>query len=480
MPCSKYVGRNLDTSSRLYPNVICVRSLVPKEKNSASEAIWSDRRAARGISIIVPTRYATVTFFSANTAAAVSRIIAVWCRSSATVPTSGTMMSGCTSPPAACTAHAASIMARTCMRPISGYVMARRHPRKPSMGLISASFSMRSTTSFSSAPVSAESRATISSSSPSGRNSCSGGSSRRMVTGSPSMARKMPSKSPRWNGSKSASAASRSGVLPAMIIRRTVRMRSPDPKNMCSVRTSPMPSAPFSRAVAASSGVSALASTLRRRKPSTQDMNSPRSPLIAGGARSAAPLMTSPVVPLRLSQSPSCSFTPPSVSHRLSSSTTSSEQPDTHTFPQPRATTAAWLVMPPRAVRIPSDAFIPPTSSGDVSTRTRITFLPAACSSSAVGVSNTTCPTAAPGEAGRPTPMTSAAYAASSLNCGCSSWSMCVGSTSSTAFLVSIMPAATRSTAIFTAPAPVRFPLRVCNMYSVPSCTVNSMSCMSL
>ena len=35
-----------------------------------------------------------------------------------------------------------------------------------------------------------------------GRNSCSGGSNRRIVTGRPSIARKMPSKSPRWMGSK--------------------------------------------------------------------------------------------------------------------------------------------------------------------------------------------------------------------------------------------------------------------------------------
>ncbi len=35
------------------------------------------------------------------------------------------------------------------------------------------------------------------------------------------------------------------------------------------------------------------------------------------------------------------------------------------------------------------------------------------------------------------------------------------------------------STAMRNAAAGVRFPVRVCNMYSVPSSTVNSMSCMS-
>ena len=55
---------------------------------------------------------------------------------------------------------------------------------------------------------------------------------------------------------------------------------------------------PLARATAASSGVSALASTFRVRWASTQLMNCPRSPLMAGGASSAAPRITSPVVPL--------------------------------------------------------------------------------------------------------------------------------------------------------------------------------------
>ena len=47
-------------SSRLKPKVIWVRSLVPNEKNSASSAIWSAVRAARGTSIMVPIRYSTL------------------------------------------------------------------------------------------------------------------------------------------------------------------------------------------------------------------------------------------------------------------------------------------------------------------------------------------------------------------------------------------------------------------------------------
>ena len=117
--------------------------------------------------------------------------------------------------------------------------------------------------------------------------------------------------------------------------------------------------------------------------------------------------MISPVVPFRLSQSPSCSTTPPSSMVLASASTRRASHPQMHVLPQPRATTAAWDVIPPRAVSTPVAAFMPPTSSGDVSMVTRITFSPAACRASASAAVKTTWPTAAPGEAGRPLPMTS-------------------------------------------------------------------------
>jgi len=62
-------------SSRLKPNVIWVRSLVPKLKNSALSATASAVKAARGISIIVPTMYFTLDFFSLMMASAVLRMI---------------------------------------------------------------------------------------------------------------------------------------------------------------------------------------------------------------------------------------------------------------------------------------------------------------------------------------------------------------------------------------------------------------------
>ena len=53
-----------------------------------------------------------------------------------------------------------------------------------------------------------------------GKNSCSGGSSVRMVTGMPFIALKRPSKSARWKGSSFASAFLRSAVVLARIISR--------------------------------------------------------------------------------------------------------------------------------------------------------------------------------------------------------------------------------------------------------------------
>src|SRR5436853_419320 len=59
----------------------------------------------------------------------------------------------------------------------------------------------------------------------------------------------------------------------------------------------------------------------------------------------------------------------------------SSLAPATQVFPMPRATTAACDAWPPRAVRMPSATCMPWMSSGDVSTRTRITLRPAAAAS---------------------------------------------------------------------------------------------------
>lgn len=174
-------------------------------------------------------------------------------------------------------------------------------------------------------------------------------------------------------------------------------------------------------------------------------------PVRLGRLSGCLPLNTSPVVPLREIQSPSHSTTLPTLAHFFSSNTSSASQPHTHGLPQPRATTAAWLVMPPRAVRMPSAACMPPTSSGDVSRRTRMTFSPCSCHCSASSAVKTTRPTAAPGEAGRPDATTDLAMAAGFSNSGCSSCSKWRGSTMLMACCSVTRPSATMSRATLSA-----------------------------
>ena len=69
----------------------------------------------------------------------------------------------------------------------------------------------------------------------------------------------------------------------------------------------------------------------------------------------------------------------------------------------PRATTAAWLVMPPRVVRMPRAACMPWMSSGLVSTRHQDHDLAlGGAHLGFVGAEHHACPEAAPGLAGRP------------------------------------------------------------------------------
>ena len=143
----------------------------------------------------------------------------------------------------------------------------------------------------------------------------------------------------------------------------------------------------------------------------------------------------------------------------------------------PRATTAACDVIPPRVVRMPSATCMPLMSSGLVSTRTRITLCPAALATSASSELNTISPLAAPGEAGRPVATTLRSALGSMV--GCSNWSSAAGSMRATASSRVIRPSLAMSTAILSEALAVRFPERVCSMYSLPCSTVNSMSCMS-
>ena len=145
--------------------------------------------------------------------------------------------------------------------------MPSRQPRQPSMGFSSWRALMRSMTKSKGTPsFSANWRRTTSSW---GKNSCRGGSSRRMVTGRPSIALNSPTKSFFWNGKSFLRADRRCTSSAARIIWRMMSMRSPS-KNICSVRHRPMPSAPKATACFAIAGVSALVRTLRVRCLSAQ------------------------------------------------------------------------------------------------------------------------------------------------------------------------------------------------------------------
>ena len=159
-------------------------------------------------------------------------------------------------------------------------------------------------------------------------------------------------------------------------------------------------------------------------------------------------------------QSPSLKVLPARVKRLFSSSMTMSPQPETQHLPMPRATTAAWEVMPPRTVRMPWAAFMPVMSSGEVSRRTRTTFSPRLFQISASSAVKTALPQAAPGEAPRPRPMGVAAFRAAASNWGCSRVSRFLGSIMATASRSVIMPSSTRSQAMRRAAWAVRLPLR--------------------
>ena len=121
---------------------------------------------------------------------------------------------------------------------------------------------------------------------------------------------------------------------------------------------------------------------------------------------SSLPMITLPVVPSMVIQSPSRSTWPAIVALRPWRSIVIPSKPATQGRPIPRATTAACEVAPPREVRMPFAAIMPCTSSGAVSTRTRITSSPRAPRATALSASNTISPVAAPGEALSPLPAT--------------------------------------------------------------------------
>ena len=235
-----------------------------------------------------------------------------------------------------------------------------------------------------------------------GKNSCRGGSNKRIVTGKPFIASKIPTKSDFWYGNSLSSDAFLSSTFFARIIFLTFLILLSS-KNICSVLVKPIPSAPNDLAFAASFGLSALVRTFSFLNSSDHCINVSKLPESCGSIFLISPIYTLPAVPSIEMISPSLISKPLcALIIFLASSTLSSEQPATQHLPIPLATTAAWDVIPPLAVKMPSARTIPSISSGEVSSRTRIVAIPFSCISFTASGQNTTAPLAAPGEAGKP------------------------------------------------------------------------------
>ena len=315
-PFSWYCGRNFPSaSSRLKLYVACVRSLVPKLKNDASEATSSPAvRAALTTSIIVPNETLTLAP-SARLRAATPSNMRLTKASSDALPTWGTITCGTARTPRRRRASAASNTAPICASYISGYVTPTRTPRWPIIGFTSASSRALAKCALAARPRGPAAargpmlRRSASRSSGERRNSCNGGSSRRMVTLWPAIAPSIFSKSRRCMTASFLRCRLLSASDDAMIMSWNRPMR-PSSLNMRSVRHRPMPRAPYSRACLAAAGVSALARTPSRLAAFAHPRIVQNSGVIVGSTTGRAPLYTKPSPPSIVIVSPS-SMIPP-------------------------------------------------------------------------------------------------------------------------------------------------------------------------
>ena len=209
------------------------------------------------------------------------------------------------------------------------------------------------------------------------------------------------------------------------IISRMSAIRSP--RRTCARCGRPMPSAPNFTACAASRGLSALVRTLSLRAASAQPIRVAKSPETWRQRSGIASAYTLPVEPSMLIQSPSWKPTSPMVAvlgFLIHAQTAAGDATGAHAA----GTTAAWEVMPPRAVRMPWACAMPSMSSGGgLQKRTRTTF----CRSWRrgrlfSGEVHHAAGSARSGQAPWRSPSPSSATAS---NCGCSRESSCFGST---------------------------------------------------
>ncbi len=137
-----------------------------------------------------------------------------------------------------------------------------------------------------------------------------------------------------------------------MIIARIFGSRS-SAMNMCSVRHSPMPSAPRLRARLASSGVSALARIPSRRRSSAHPSTVSKLASTWASTSGTSSIVTQPFVPSIAIRSPSWMTVPLTLIVFDLTSIVSASTPTTAGRPMPRATSAACEAFPPSEVRMP-------------------------------------------------------------------------------------------------------------------------------
>ena len=214
-------------SSRLKPSAVWVRSLVPNEKKSASSAIRSACKHARGSSIIVPTDSRVVPSSARDALDQPARELEL-----ALVGDERDHHLDALPGHARGRGEQRAHLHLVQLREQDAEAHAARAEHR--VGLLQ----------LLDAPALG---GALGQRSGWGRNSCSGGSSRRTVTGRPSTPRRICSKSASCSGRSRSIAARARASSSAMITAAISGWRSP--RNMCSVRHSPMPSAPSSIAL---------------------------------------------------------------------------------------------------------------------------------------------------------------------------------------------------------------------------------------
>ena len=233
----------------------------------------------------------------------------------------------------------------------------------------------------------------------SGRNSCSGGSSSRMVVGQPvhrleQLEEVLPLQREQ-RGQRGVARRPGPGQdhpldqHPAVAEEHVLGPAQPDPlRRRGGAPASRRPRCRRWRAPAAAGPSRRAAAAGRRPGPARRSRRRRRRPRRRGPPRgSARPARARPAWPRgtprrwsRRSRSrrPRRTTTSPTRPYAVATSTSSSSAPQTQVLPIPRATTAAWEVLPPRLVRIPAAAIMPSRSSGLVSRRTSTTSSPRA------------------------------------------------------------------------------------------------------